>query len=114
MHEFGIADGVVKHALAEAEKHNAKRVSMIKVRVGGKTHITADAMTTCIEAVAKGTIAEDAEIEIEVFSDVYRCSDCASTYPASAEQRKCPKCGSDNVEIFTGEEVYLDSLELED
>ncbi len=114
MHEFHIADGVVKHALQEAEKHKAKRISLIKVRLGGKTHITPEAMTTCIQASAKDTIAEGATIEIDVFSDVYRCGDCAQVFPADAEHSQCPNCGSTNVELFSGEEVYLESLELED
>ena len=113
MHEFHIADGVVKTALAEAEKHGARRITALKLRLGGKSHITPEGMETCIEASARGTIAEGARIEIEVFENVYRCADCTLTFPAGGDSKSCPGCGSTNLDLFTGEEVYLDSLEVD-
>ena len=113
MHEFHLADNLVKTALTEAEKHNGKRISNLKVRLGGKTHITPEGLETCIQAAAKGTLAEEAGIEIGVFSDVFRCNVCNQNYPANNDNKTCPSCESTNVELSAGEVVYLESLQIE-
>ncbi len=113
MHEFHLADNLVKTALTEAEKHNGKRISALKVRLGGNTHITSDGLEMCIQASIKGTIAEEAIIEIEVFSDIFRCTECTQNYPANNDNKTCPSCESTNVELSAGEVVYLESLQIE-
>lgn len=65
MHELGIAQDILKVALTEAEKHNGRRISTLHVKLGEASHIEPASLEFCLEAMARGTIAEGARIEIE-------------------------------------------------
>ena len=113
MHEFHIADQIVKNALSEAEKHNGTCITLMRLKLGSRSHITPENLETCILAAAKGTIAEDVKLDIELFSETVKCKDCLKSSPVSNDTNTCPQCGSINVDIINGEEVYLESLQIE-
>lgn len=65
MHEFSIAQGILETALTEAEKNNGKRICALRVKLGRASHIEPNSLEFCLRAVAKGTIAENARVEIK-------------------------------------------------
>jgi hydrogenase nickel incorporation protein HypA/HybF len=114
MHEFAIAQSILDRALAEAEKHEAKRIYTLGVKLGKASHITPDSLEFCFKAVAKGTIAEEAKVEIEPLELKARCRQCGQEFIAGDDHHRlvCP-CGSQNVEVVSGEEVYLENLVID-
>ena len=113
MHEFHIADNIVKFALAEAEKRNGKCITLLRIKLGSNSHITPESLEMCIQASMKDTIAAEAAIDIEVFTEIVKCLDCTHSSPISDDTNICRNCGSINIEIIKEEEVYLDSLQIE-
>ncbi len=65
MHEYGIAENILKTALAEAEKHQAKQIFTIYVQLGQMNFLTTDVLQSAFEIVARDTIAEKAKIVVE-------------------------------------------------
>lgn len=65
MHEFGIAENILKTALAEAEKHQAKKIFKIYVRLGQLNFLKPETLQGAFEIVAAKTIAAEAKIEVE-------------------------------------------------
>jgi hydrogenase nickel insertion protein HypA len=65
MHEFGIAENILKTALAEAEKHQAKGIGRIMVKLGQQNYLKPEILQSAFEIVAKDTIAATAKIEVE-------------------------------------------------
>jgi hydrogenase nickel incorporation protein HypA/HybF len=61
MHEVGVAKEVLSLCLAKA---NGKQVRAIKVELGDDGHTTPETLTHAFEMVAKGTIAENARLDI--------------------------------------------------
>ena len=66
MHSLSLAQDILRAALAEAEKHDAKRIKTIGVTIGDETFSESDSLQFCLETVAKGTIAEGARIQVEL------------------------------------------------
>jgi len=66
MHSLSMAQDILQAALQEAEKHEAKRIKAISVKVGNEDFVESDSLQFCLEATAEGTIAEGARIEIEL------------------------------------------------
>jgi len=50
----------------EAEKYDGKRIKAIGVKIGDETFVESDSLRFCLEAMAKGTIAEGARSEIKL------------------------------------------------
>ncbi|MFC1968450.1 hydrogenase/urease maturation nickel metallochaperone HypA, partial [Chloroflexota bacterium] len=49
-----------------AEKCDCKRIKALSVKIGDEHFGEADSLQFCLEATAKGTIAEGARVEIEL------------------------------------------------
>ncbi len=56
---------ILEKALIEAEKHEGKCICALGVKLGKASHIEPDSLEFCLRAVAGGTIAEKARIEIK-------------------------------------------------
>jgi len=113
MHEFSIAQGILETALTEAEKNNGKCICALGVKLGRASHIEPDSLEFCLRAAAKGTIAEKARIEIKPSEPTARCKECGPTFLAQGNELFCGVCRSENVEMLTGGEVFLESLEVD-
>lgn len=66
MHSLAMAQDILKAVLYEAEKHNAKQIKAISVKIGDRYFTESDSLQFCLEAAAKGTIADGAQIEIKL------------------------------------------------
>jgi hydrogenase nickel incorporation protein HypA/HybF len=69
MHEFHLINDLMTKIKGIAQEHNAIGVAMVKVRLGALAHISADHFREHFEEAAKGTVAEQARLEIEVLTD---------------------------------------------
>ena len=61
MHEVGVAKEVLSLCL---EKARGKQIKTIKVELGNDGHTTPETLTHAFEMVAKGTVAENARLQI--------------------------------------------------
>ena len=113
MHSLAMAQDILEAALTEAEKHNAKHIKAISVKIGDKHFTESDSLQFCLEAAAKGTIAEEARIEVELMGTTAKCLKCGLVFPVEAHLPICPRCGNRNPEILTVEEPIQIELELE-
>jgi hydrogenase nickel incorporation protein HypA/HybF len=111
MHELSIADSVV----AIAERHAAgRRVTMVELRVGHLRQVVPSALTFAFELVAQGTSLEGAELRMEEVPAAGVCSACGTDGPLPRFPLSCSSCGGLDVEVTQGEELLVDSLELEE
>ena len=109
MHELSLVQGILQAALDEAEKASGRRIKEIhaKVRESGH-HMEAYSLQTLLEVIAKGTIAEGAEMKIVVVPPTLRCKECDFTFLAQANTLVCPHCRSGKLEELDAEESDLE------
>lgn len=113
MHELPVTQGILRIAAEEAAKHNAKRVSLIKVKVGLLTSILPECINYYFEILSKGTVAEGAVIEVEKLPLKVKCNNCGVLSEIEPKSFRCPECSSQDLTIVQGNEFYVDSLEVE-
>ncbi|MBM3132277.1 MAG: hydrogenase maturation nickel metallochaperone HypA [Chloroflexi bacterium] len=94
MHSLGMAENILQLALAEAQKHEGKRIASIRVTIPDHDSEESDAIQFCLEAMTRGTPAEGAEINIEVVPIMARCSACVIDFVVDPHlPSRCPRCG---------------------
>ena len=109
MHELSLAQDILQVVLNEAEKAGGKRVREIHAKVRESfNHMEDYSLETCLEAIAKGTIAEGAEMKIELIPPTLRCKECDFTFLAQESVLVCPRCRSGKLEELDAEEIDLE------
>ncbi len=111
MHELSIAESVVRIASAHA---GGRRVTKVELKVGHLRQVVPSALEFSFELVADGTPVEGAELEIEIVPAAGRCRKCGRESEQDGFPLHCGACGSLDIEVTGGEELLVDSLELED
>lgn len=115
MHELGLTQSILEIALEHAQKNGAKPIQRIKVKAGEMVAIVEDSMQFHFEHLRVGTLAENAELDIDIIPLQVKCSSCGETSKVNEwEIFLCPVCGATTVEVVAGREFYVESLEVED
>lgn len=70
MHEASLIRNLMRKIDSLAETEDAKRVTTVRVWLGALSHMSADHFQEHFEQASKATIAEGAELEIEVSADI--------------------------------------------
>lgn len=112
MHEFGIAGEILNVVHSEAAKHEAKKVTVVTVRVGVLRGIVPENLRFLFEGLARGTIAEGAPLVIEEEPVVIECGACGTT-EASTMTWECPACKSPGISVRGGDSLRIVSIDLD-
>jgi hydrogenase nickel incorporation protein HypA/HybF len=111
VHELSIASAVA----AIAERHAAgRRVVRVEVRVGHLRQVVPSALQFAFGLVTEGTALDGAELALQVVPAAGRCRDCGTEGVLDGFPLLCPACGCPELELLAGEELLVDSLELDD
>jgi hydrogenase nickel incorporation protein HypA/HybF len=110
VHELSIAESVVQVASRHAE---GRRVTKVYLKVGHLRQVVPSALAFSFELVAHGTPAEGAELEMQQVPATGVCKECGEESCLDAFPLQCRSCRSHDLEIIEGEELLVESLELE-
>ena len=111
MHELAIAESVVRIA----ERHaDGRRVTKVYLKVGHLRQVVPSALAFGFELVAQETSVEGAELVLEEVPATGKCRPCGSESRLESFPLQCKACGGFDLEIVAGEELYVESLEMED
>lgn len=111
MHELSIAAALVE----VANRHAAgRRVSAVEVKVGHLRQVVPSALEFAFELVAEGTDVEGARLELVEVPAQGRCRDCTAVTTMDGFPLACGCCGGFDVEVTAGEELAVESLELDE
>lgn len=115
MHELSIMKDVLQVALEYAEKNNVKKIQKIALSVGALATVVPDWAQMFFEYVAKGTVAENAKIEIETIPARIRCRSCGAETEMDINNLlfACNKCDSKAIQLIAGREFRITYLEVE-
>ena len=114
MHELSLAKSVMDLTVGEALKYNASGISVIRLCIGEYSDVVPSYIIDCFKLLSKGTIAEDAKLEFNKIPAKIKCRECLLTSHPSPGEYACSVCGSNNVELISGTEFYVENIEIED
>lgn len=113
MHELSVCIALLDKVQQIAGEHDAGRVSEIVVKLGPLSGVEAPLLRNAWPLAAAGTIAEDAELSIDVAEVRVRCSQCGAESDAKPNRLLCDACGDFRTNIISGDELILERVELE-
>lgn len=113
MHELSICQGLLRQVEQIAKDNDARAVERIILRVGALSGVEPPLLERAFEIARMGTVAEEAELEIEEGPVVVQCQVCGGSSVVPVNRLLCTYCGEWKVNVTQGEELLLLSLEIE-
>jgi hydrogenase nickel incorporation protein HypA/HybF len=110
MHELSISGAVVDTVVAHA---GGRRVSTVTMTVGGFRQVVPDSLEFYFGIVARGTVCEGARLE-QVFVPLRLGCSCGAEWEPDMPVFRCPACGGSAVDLLAGNELEVESIELEE
>ena len=115
MHEMGIAMQIVEIATASIPDDVKNiRVERVNLKVGKLAAVVPESLRFCFEIVAQDTPLSGAELVIEEIPVVARCNHCAAEWTIDEPFFTCQKCNSGDIELLSGRELDIHSIEIFD
>lgn len=111
VHELSLSGAVLNTAVKHAGE---RRVSLVSLRVGRLRQVVPDTLEFYFEFVARGTVCEGAALELLLVEASLRCNPCAREWQIEIPAFRCPTCGGSDVEVASGDEFEVESIEIEE
>ena len=73
MHEYSLACEIFENIMATAQANNASAVNSITLEIGRLTHVNPEQLLFSFNIIAKGSIANDAEVNVEFTTPTVEC-----------------------------------------
>ncbi len=113
MHELSIAQSIIEIAENIARENDSKAVKKIKVQIGEFSGVVKEALEFSFDIAKVGTIAENAELEIEIVKFKSICNSCGFVLETMDDFNLfCPNC-SEPMSIISGREMRVEYIEIE-
>jgi len=113
MHEQSIVESLLALAIEHAEKASASKILRIYLVVGELSGVVEESVDFYFNLLSKNTIAADASIFYMKTPAQLRCRNCDTVFTSEKLDFRCPDCREQQVEIVSGRELYIDSIEVE-
>ena len=113
MHELAVAQALVEQVDAVIEQHHASSATAIRVRIGPLAGVVPELLATAFPLAAAGSRMEHAQLEFIHAPIQVRCRTCGAETEAAMNRLTCGACGDWHTQILSGDELLLESVELE-
>lgn len=134
MHEWALAESVIKSSIAAAEKEKLKKITQITVRLGALQQIADDIFKFALDELVNAYAEkfQDVTINIETEETELQCKKCEHTWQfkdmknnltddeaesihfipeVAFVHTRCPKCNSPDFRITKGRGVTVSSIQ---
>lgn len=113
MHEYSIVQSLLDMCEEHAKANDASKVTKVTVKIGKLSGVEPHLLQTAFDTFKEKTVCDGAEFDMKIQGVVIECKNCFVRSELGENVFKCPECGSTDISITDGEEMYLMSLEME-
>jgi hydrogenase nickel incorporation protein HypA/HybF len=112
MHESSLAKAILREVLQRADEERAERVVAVRGWVAETEAISRESLLLSFAAMARGTKAEGATVDLTVTHVEARCKGCGAVYRPDHHVLICPACGATEGELLARVGLGIDAIEV--
>ena len=109
MHELAITEAVAQTIM---ERTGDAPVTCVRLQIGRLSGVVPDSVRFCFDLVCDGTPLQGARLEIMEPSGTGQCRTCGLLFDIDDPIVLCPDCGSADVDIHSGRDLRILSVEV--
>ena len=113
MHELSITESILSIVLEQAKAVPASKILKINLIIGELAGIVDECVQFYFDLLSKDTIAAKAGLSFHRPPTKLCCRNCAATFSPDNLDWACPDCRERKIEIVSGHECYVESIEVE-
>jgi hydrogenase nickel incorporation protein HypA/HybF len=106
MHELSVTESILEISLRHAKKVDAKRITNLYLVIGQLASIVDD-------SVQFYTIADGSKLHFRRIPATLMCKECDNQFTPDGSGYECPKCKGSNIKIISGEEFFMEAIDVE-
>jgi hydrogenase nickel incorporation protein HypA/HybF len=113
VHELSLTQNILNVTLENADRAHAHRIMRVNLLIGEMSDECEEAIQAYWDQLAAGTPAQGAELNFRYVPAELRCMECGSVFTAMEVSSGCPFCLSTRVRLVRGDDVRLESIDVE-
>jgi hydrogenase nickel incorporation protein HypA/HybF len=113
MHELPVTESILEIALRHANQANARRITNLYLVIGQLASIVDDSVQFYCDIISKDTIADGAILHFHRLPAILLCLDCNHQFTPTGDGFSCPECSSYHVKVVSGDEFYMEAIDVE-
>jgi hydrogenase nickel incorporation protein HypA/HybF len=113
MHEMSLAESVREIVEDAARTNGGTRVLAVRLEIGKLSQVEVQAMRFAFEVVKRGSLADQASLEIVETDASAWCMRCATVVAITARGQACPQCGSHQLQVTGGDHMRVIDIQIE-
>ncbi|MBL7005345.1 MAG: hydrogenase maturation nickel metallochaperone HypA [Gammaproteobacteria bacterium] len=114
MHELAICQSLISQVEKIADDNTPCKVAIIKVKIGPLSGVEPSLLVNAYSIAKMGSVAESAELIIEIDDIIAYCNQCEQKFPAKVNNLSCPKCKNWQTQLISGNDMLLQTVELDE
>jgi hydrogenase nickel incorporation protein HypA/HybF len=113
MHELAVTESILEIALRHAPPREPVKITDLYLVIGQLSSIVDDSIQFYWDIISEGTIAQGAQLHFRRIPAEMACQNCGHHYAPSEQVLACPHCASVQIHVVTGEEFYLEAIQVD-
>lgn len=113
MHELSVTQNLLAIVIEHAEAAGAKRVTRVNLRIGELSGIVDESVQFYFDFLSRDTLAEGAQLSFTHVPVRFTCHGCESEFEPEDRNWACPNCGAIGGQVVAGQEMRVESIEVE-
>jgi hydrogenase nickel incorporation protein HypA/HybF len=113
MHELSVTESILEISLRHAKKVDAKRITNLYLVIGQLASIVDDSVQFYWDIISKDTIADGSKLHFRRIPATLMCKECDNQFTPDGSGYECPKCKGSNIKIISGEEFFMEAIDVE-
>ncbi|HEY42045.1 MAG TPA: hydrogenase maturation nickel metallochaperone HypA [Dehalococcoidia bacterium] len=114
MHEMSIAQSIVDIVEKEMASHGVEQLKAVNISVGKWAAVVPEQLAFCFSMLTADTNMAGATLSIREVPLGYTCSGCGAEFTAGEMSIVCPRCGDTHIDLTSGRELSIESIEVAD
>lgn len=114
MHELSVTKDILDIVLRYARRHKVTEVKKIYLEIGALSDLEEEWIQRYFSRLAEGSVTARAVIKVTKVPCRFSCGDCLHEFTSDldpARDSSCPKCGSSEIHMISGDEYTVKSME---
>lgn len=113
MHELAVTESILNIAVKHAQQAEAVRVTDLYLVIGRLASLVDDSIQFYWDIISSETVCQGATLHFKRIPATLLCLDCQQEYTLDDELSPCPNCASSKVKVTSGDQFWLESIEIQ-